>query len=89
MADAAATRLALVKASEQGLPRTALPALDQEALDEYLGELSLSFLSMVPRHVRRTLAREHEELLHSLILRCLGTGFWTGAAYVVQGDSEG
>jgi hypothetical protein len=78
------TRLAL-KQARAGIPPNALPGLDQHELDTFLGAIALDAKDNLPRAVRRA---GYAEVVGNALLAALSTGFWLGAAYVVQGDQE-
>lgn len=79
----AATRLALARA-RMGVPRGALPELDQETLEVFLGDYALAQAAQLPRAVRRA----GQEIAGNAILDAASWGFWIGVAYVMQRDQE-
>lgn len=81
------TRVLLTHAFEgPGLPPNVFPELDQDTWAEFLGVLAMVYIDALPRKVRRAFSKEDTDLLHDVIMRALGRGFWAGAAFVVERD---
>lgn len=76
------TRIALVSAFEgKGLPTNVFPDLDLSELDLYVGERALVIIGNMPREFRR--GKNHDVMLSALV-RALGLGFWSGAAFAIE-----